>query len=138
MLVQSESLGQLDSMRQRLTQEFVDELPIDGRDRLIFDSLVAGFGVRVTPAGTKIFIAQARVKGRLCRVSLGRFPGKKLAEARDEARIALQELRAGRDPKLEQAARLRAIEAGATTVSAFADRGLDEHVRPQPKPRPVA
>ena len=54
-------------MQDRLTQELVAALPIDGRDRLIFDARLPGFGVRVTPVGTKIFIAQARVDGRLRR-----------------------------------------------------------------------
>jgi integrase len=124
-------------MQDRLTQELVADLPIDGRDRLIFDARQPGFGVRVTPAGTKIFIAQARVDGRLRRLAVGRFPATSVAEGREAARSALQDMRAGRDPKSEQAQRTRAIEAGATTVAMFSDRWLDEYVRAKLKPRTI-
>jgi hypothetical protein len=79
-------------MRDRLTQELVTGLPIDGRDRLISDALLPGFGIRVTPAGRKIFVAQARVGGQLRRVPIGRFPEKSVAQAREAARIALDDL----------------------------------------------
>jgi integrase len=125
-------------LQDRLTQELVAELQIDGRDRLIFDAGLPGFGVRVTPVGTKIFIAQARVDGRLRRVPVGRFPDQSVAKAREAARSALQDMRAGRDPKSEQAIRTKAIEAGATTVAVFAERWLDEYVRAKLKPRTVS
>jgi integrase len=47
-------------------------------------------------------------------------------------------MRAGRDPKSEQAIRTKAIEAGATTVAVFAERWLDEYVRAKLKPRTVS
>src|SRR5215470_15505645 len=125
-------------MRDRITQEMVAGLPIDGRDRLIFDTREPGFAVRVTPAGTKIFIAQARVDGELRRLAIGRFPDVSAATARDSAREAVTDMRAGRDPKAEKAARAKAIEAGATTVKMFSERWLAEVVRPKRKPRTIA
>jgi integrase len=122
----------------KFTETLVDALPVDGRDRIVFDTLAPGFGVRVTPAGRKIFIAQARVGGRPRRVPIGRFPDTSVADARKEARGILEDLRAGRDPKAEQAARRRAIEAGETTVSALADRWLRDHVKLKLKPRTAA
>jgi hypothetical protein len=44
--------------QQKLTEDLVETLPVDGRDRITFDA--GGFGVRVTRTGRKIFIAQAR------------------------------------------------------------------------------
>jgi integrase len=120
-------------MGQRLTQALVAELPV-GRDRIVFDALEAGFGVRVTKAGAKIFVAHARVAGRLHRVSLGTFRDMTVTAAREAAREALQDMRAGRDPRVERAARATAAKAGATTVKAFAERWLDEIVRPKRKP----
>jgi integrase len=122
----------------RLTEAVVEAEPVDGRDRIVFDALQPGFGVRITPAGTKIFIAQARIGGRPRRIAIGRFPDKKVADARADARGALQDMRAGRDPKIEQAARAQALEAGQTTVAAFADRWLAELVHPKRKPRTAA
>ena len=51
-------------MTQKLTQPFVDAQTADGRDRIVFDSQVSGLGLRITPTGTKIFIAQARIAGQ--------------------------------------------------------------------------
>lgn len=122
----------------RLTEDAITALRVDGRDRIVFDRLLAGFGVRVTPAGTKLFVVQARVGGKPRRMSIGAFPDKRLTDARSEARAALIDLKAGRDPKAEKASRTKAIEAGQTTVEAFADRWLEEYVRPKLKPRTVA
>ena len=119
----------------RLTEAVIETLPVDGRDRIVFDALQPGFGVRITPAGTKIFIAQARIGGRPCRIAIGRFADMKVTDARAAARGALHDMRAGRDPKIEHADRARSVEAGLTTLGAFADRWLDEYVRPKLKPR---
>jgi integrase len=119
----------------RLTEAAIEALRVDGRDRILFDALQPGFGVRITPAGTKIYIVQARVGGRPRRIAIGRYPDKKVADARADARGALHDMRQGRDPKIEQADRARSLEAGLTTLGAFADRWMDEYVRPKLKPR---
>lgn len=79
----------------RLTEAVIEALSVDGRDRLIFDRLMPGFGLRITPAGTKLYIVQARVGHRPRRVSIGTYPEKPLADARNEGRAALQDMRAG-------------------------------------------
>jgi integrase len=124
-------------MRQRLTQQLVDAITPDGRDRIIFDALVAGFGIRITRPGTKIFVVHVRVGGRLRRAAIGRFPAMSIADARDLARNALRDLRAGRDPQVEHEARVKAAENGETTVAAFSERWLTDHVKPKRKPRTV-
>ena len=124
-------------MRQRLTQELVSLLPADGPDRLVFDALESGFGIRVTRAGAKIFVAHVRVGGQLHRAALGRFPGMTVAAAREAARFALREMRAGRDPQTQREARARAIDGAATTAAEFSERWLADHVRPRRKPRTV-
>jgi integrase len=121
----------------KLTESFIAALPVDGTDRSYFDVLAPGFGVRVTPAGKKLFVARARDRGRRCRITIGAFPQKTVAEARREAREALDDIRAGRDPAVSKAARLEAIAAGETTVAALADRWLEQHVRPKLKPRTI-
>jgi hypothetical protein len=67
---------------QKLTQPLVDSLSPDGRDRVIFDSQQPGFALRVTPSGTKIYVAQASVAGRKRRLTVGINPDKTLAKAR--------------------------------------------------------
>ncbi len=120
---------------KRLTEERVESLQATGRDSLIFDGLQPGFGIRVTPAGRKIFVAQARIGGRPRRITIGTWPEKSVADARGEARDALQAMRGGVDPAQDRKARIKAREAGQVTVSEFADRWLDEHVRAKLKPR---
>jgi integrase len=126
------------SLRGKFTDAGIEALPIDGSDRLTFDPGTEGFGVRVTPRGVKLFIAQARFGGRPRRVSVGRFPDMSVAKARQAARDALADLRVGKNPKAEQVARERAALNGQLTVSKFADEWLAEHVDKKLKPRTAA
>jgi len=93
---------------QRLTQAFVDAAPVTGRDYIVFDSQLSGLGLRITPTGTKIFVAQARVAGRKRRITVGYSPDISLAKARGEARQMLAAMHGGVDPTADQKARLRA------------------------------
>jgi integrase len=119
---------------QKLTEATVAALEA-GRDRVIFDSLLSGFAVRVTPAGGRIFIAQARAAGVKRRVTIGTSPAVKVAEARDAARVILDDMRAGKNPAIERQIRREAVTAGDITVGALADRWMAEVVRPKRKPR---
>jgi len=125
-------------MRGKFTDGLIEALPIDGHDRLMFDPGTEGFGVRVTPRGAKIFIAQARHAGRPRRISVGQFPAVSVAKARQLARDALADLRAGKDPKTEKSVRERELASGRLTVAEFADAWLAEHVEKKLKPRTAA
>src|SRR5262249_54067549 len=114
--------------RGKFTEASVAAIPL-GRDRIIFDGATEGFGLRVTKSGTKLWIIQASVAGRPRRITIGRFPEMSVARARKAARDALADLRAGRDPKAEQAARAKAMVGGQLTVAAFAEQWLSDHVR---------
>jgi integrase len=59
----------------------------------------------------------------------------KTAEARELARLAIADIRAGRDPALERRARLQAAAANSITLEAFAAMWLAEHVRLKLKPK---
>jgi integrase len=120
-------------MSRKLTEQLVASIPVTGRDSFVFDSTEPGFAVRVTPAGAKLFIAQCRANGPKRRATIGRFPDITVAEARRQARVVLDDLRAGLDPKVEQATREQARAAGATTVAMLADRWLAEYVKLQCK-----
>jgi integrase len=122
---------------QKLTQAMVDTLAPDGRDRIIFDRQLSGFGVRITPGGSKIFIAQARVGGRKRRVPIAYHPDKTLADARREALQILHDIRRGADPAVERTMRQRAAAANEMTVAELADKWLADYVRPKLKPRTV-
>jgi integrase len=120
---------------QRLTQAFVDTAVTGGGDRIIFDSQLPGLGLRITPTGTRIFVAQARVGGRKRRVTVGFATDMTVAQARAEALQTLAAMRSGVDPTAERKARLRATAAKSITVRELSERWLAEFVIPKLKPR---
>ena len=44
------------------------------KEYTLWDNLVAHFGVRVLPSGVRSYIVQTRVRGRMRKITLGRFP----------------------------------------------------------------
>ena len=122
---------------QKLTEAFVGSLEPNGRDRLLFDTQQPGFGIRITPTGTKIFVAQAYVAGRKRRITVGFHPAMTVSKAREDALQALADMRRGSDPVLETKARLRAATAKEMTIAQLGDKWLADYVRPKLKPRTV-
>ena len=91
--------------RQTLTDLSLQKLqPIEGRQIEAWDAKIPGFGVRVSPSGTKSFVLVYRHDGRARRLTLGRFPILGLAEARKLAHKALSQLAGGTDPIAEKEA----------------------------------
>jgi integrase len=123
---------------QRLTQAFVDCQAADGRDRIIFDSQLPGLGLRITPTGAKIFVAQARISGRKRRITIGYADTTSLAKARADALQTLAAMRGGVDPTADRKARLRAAAAGSVTIGELSERWMAEFVIPKLKPRTVS
>ena len=67
---------------QNLTVRSIEGLK-PGRTRYeVFDVLTPGLAIRVTPSGHKSWVLLYRYHGRLRRLTLGRYPDRKLAEAR--------------------------------------------------------
>lgn len=83
-----------------LTDELVAEAQPRPGDFILWDSEVTGFGVRVTPAGSKTFVFQWRLGGRsgsLRRRRIGRYGELAVADARrmaGDARKAIEQHRA--------------------------------------------
>jgi integrase len=119
----------------KLTERLVESMA-PGRDRIVFDT-TPGFGIRVTPSGTKIFVAQARVAGRKRRVTVGYYPELTIMQAREQALQALADMRRGNDPVVERKARAQAAAAGEMTIAELCDKWLADYVRPKLKPRTV-
>jgi integrase len=74
-----------------------------------FDTLLPSFGLRITTAGTKSWVVLTHVRGRLKRVTLGRWPTLGLADARDQARKVIADAQGGKAP-LSGRARRQAID----------------------------
>ncbi len=85
-----------------------------------WDKKVPGFGVRVTPAGTKSFVFLYRIEGRPRRLTLGRYPDTTLAKARDLAQQALAQVRRGLDPQVS-------VPSGSAMFRAVLDEFVEAH-----------
>ena len=68
------------------------------KDTFLFDKSLPGFGLRIHPSGSKVWIVQARIEGRSRRIVIARHDELKLAEARRRARELLARIRAGENP----------------------------------------
>ena len=96
--------------RPPLTKRTIDAAKPDpklrkagGKDRFLWDGQEHGLGVKITPAphGSKVFIYQKSVQGRLKRITLGHHGDLTLDMARNRARHLNGEISNGRDPVAE-------------------------------------
>ena len=69
-----------------------------GLDHFIWDNILSGFGVRVSPQGQKTYVIQYRFRGRTQRVKLGRTDRITPDIARRDAKIIVGEVEAGKNP----------------------------------------
>ena len=81
-----------------LTPRLARESKSNGKDTILFDKAVTGFGLRIHPSGRKVWIVQARIEGRSRRIVIARHGEMELAEARRRARDMLARIRAGGNP----------------------------------------
>lgn len=68
----------------------------------IWDPAISGFGLRVSPSGTKAFVLLYRLHGTSRRITLGRYPDLSLSNARAAAYAAKSKIAVGEDPKPEK------------------------------------
>lgn len=97
----------------RLTKTLVDRLPLpEAGQAFLRDADLKGFGVRVTASGTKSFIVEKRVNGRVRRMTVGRFGELTVEQARKQAVQLLGKVATGVDPVAER----RKAEAQSVTL----------------------
>ena len=114
---------------KKLTDSRVKALRPKAKRYEVWDKTGAtgSFGLRVSPAGKKSFIAMYRHQGVLRRWTIGRYPQMSVSEAREAFIAAMHRLeRHGTDPAAEKIARRRAEEK-APTVATLADRYIQRH-----------
>lgn len=118
----------------KLTKRSVDAVKPTGKRFVVWDNAIAGFGVRVTPAGHKTYIFKYRVGGgRAGRVRwgvIGQHGPLTPDQAREIAQQWAADIAAGGDPAGEKVA-LR----NAPTVGELLDLYLSEHVEKKNKPK---
>src|SRR5215813_15569944 len=122
-------------MRDKITKRSVDALrpDPDGREAVIWDTEVKGFGVRAQRGGSKSYIVHYRAgTGRgapLRKVTIGKHSAPWTAEtARKEARRLLGLVEGGADPAAGKIARKE-----APTVANLVERFLSEHAQAKRK-----
>ena len=113
-----------------LSKRTVDALSGGGRDVIFWDPELVGFGVRVYPSGTKIYLVQSRGPGGSKRVTVGRHGVISADEARRRAAVLLDRIKSGADPGSGSAAHAD----GGPTIAELAERYLREHVAVRCKP----
>lgn len=100
-----------------LTELAIRKLSPKGGARIeVWDDKMPGFGVRVSPRGTRSFVLMYYVAGRKRRLTLGRFPTMSLAKARQRAHEVLATIADGGTPELPEKS---AVIHFATVVDEF-------------------
>src|SRR5262245_16838933 len=100
--------------RIRLTKSAIDALPTPKSDVVYWDAGCAGFGVKVTPKGRKVFIVLYRTAGagsRLRKYTIGPYGRVTLHQARVAAQRVFTARLEGRDPAGEKREAKRRIVA---------------------------
>ena len=105
---------------RNISKRTVDGLSVEDREAVFWDRELQGFGVRVYPSGSKVYVVQTRHKGRSRRVTLGRHGVLSADKARRKAAEAIARIKSGEEPVEKP--------PGRVTVADLAARYLREHV----------
>jgi Arm DNA-binding domain len=114
-----------------ITKRAVDAAKARKTDSYLWDRELPGFGLKVTPAGRKVYLVQYRLggrKGRTRRVTIGQHGEITPSIARKEAKRLLGEIAAGRDPAAER------DKARYTSLGVVLGQFMAERVRTKLKP----
>jgi integrase len=117
-------------MKIRLTKKLVESTKPGIRDTYLWDTEARGLGLKVTPAGQRIFVQAYRIHGgKRGWITYGRLAEVTLEEARSRAVEARRQIAAGIDPSRDRNA------SDEPTVDMLGDRYLVEYAGPHKKPR---
>jgi integrase len=109
-------------MKAKLTKRMIDALEPAGTDTFVWDKDLKGFGLKITPAGTRVYLVQSRLKGHLRRFTIGKHGSPWTPDqARKRANDLLQALAHDLDPGAEKLAAKRGL-----TLSQLCDLYLAE------------
>jgi integrase len=123
--------GSEEGTTANITKRAVDAAKARRKDAYLWDRELHGFGLKVTPAGSKVYLVQYQLggrKGRTRRVTIGRHGEITPTFARAEAKRLLGEIAAGRDPASE-----RNRKNGETLADVFS-QFIVQHVHTKLKP----
>ena len=115
--------------RLKLTKSTIDNLPSALKDVVYWDAGLPGFGIKITPAGRKVFIVLYRTAGagsRLRKYTIGPYGRVTLHQARAAAMKVFSARLEGRDPAAEKREAGRRIVGD--TVESVVEAFITAHV----------
>ena len=112
----------------KITNRIVSSVSPGQKDVFVWDSELAGFGLRVLPSGRRSYVIQYRAGGRQRRFTIGPHGVFTPTQARQRAAKLLADVRDGGDP-----AERRHEETNAPTLAQFSETYLERHARPKKK-----
>ncbi|MCY4393778.1 MAG: site-specific integrase [Rhodospirillaceae bacterium] len=117
----------------KLTKRSVDAIEATGSDSVYWCGSLTGFGLRVRASGSKTYILQARVRGKLRWFTLGRHGPMSPDQARTKALEFLALAMKGIDPRGAET-ETASHQPGSPSVADLGRRFMDEHVVVHCKP----
>ena len=117
--------------RETLTTRFVEALPASDREIVVWDRELPGFGLRVHPSGSKVYMVHKRSGGKSRRVTIGRHGVWSLDAARREAGGIIASMKNGETPARPGAEN---GSASGPTTAELAEQYMTEHVKVRCKP----
>ena len=109
-----------------ISKRTVDGFSVEEKDAVFWDRELPGFGVRVYPSGSKVYVVQTRTSGKSKRVTLGRHGVISADQARRKAALTIARIKGGEPPE--------PVRSDAVTVAELVQRYLKEHVAIHCKP----
>ena len=106
----------------------VEALSVE-KDTVFWDTHLKGFGVRVYPSGSKMYVVQSRGPAGARRVTVGRHGVVSADRARRRAASIIARIKAGEEPLPKR------MPAAGPSVAELAERYFREHVMVRCKPR---
>ncbi len=116
-----------------ISRRTVEALPAGDREAVFWDRELSGFGVRVYPSGSKVYLVQTRSGGKSKRVTIGRHGLLTAEQARRKAAMLISGIKAGQEPVLTASP-----QACGPTLAELGERYLREHVAVRCKPTTAA
>ena len=106
-----------------ISRRTVEALTVE-KDTVFWDRELMGFGVRVYPSGSKVYVVQTRAGGRAAtRVTVGRHGVITAEEARRRAALIVARIKAGEDPVPEPMA-AKLLEGPTVRITTDSRRSL--------------
>ncbi len=125
-------------MAIKIAKRAVDGMQPEAKDAFLWDGDVKGFGLKVTPTGSKVYILQYRQAGRVRRYTIGKHGSPWTPElARQEAARLLRMIAEGKDPQAAkaEARRPREDDRFSSVADLFITRYAMKHNKAWQEPK---